>query len=235
MVGKTSLNSSRRVVAVERRLRLEPAGVDGLAAVGLRRGVGGRQRQVEARVEADRDHPRRDPARVGDQLGGRRARSRPPPRARARRRRGSRPRPRRRSGSTAPPGKHPDPRHEARLVVALSRADLEPAIGVLAAAAQQDHRGGGPRRRGCRRARAARRRPRDLAHAASLATLDGAEWWPRRAQQLWICTSCGFIYDPAEGDPDGGVPPGTAFDDIPDDWFCPVCGARKADFEPYEE
>jgi rubredoxin len=53
-------------------------------------------------------------------------------------------------------------------------------------------------------------------------------------KQLWVCTSCGFIYDPDEGDPDGGVPPGTAFDDIPDDWFCPVCGARKADFEPYE-
>jgi rubredoxin len=51
----------------------------------------------------------------------------------------------------------------------------------------------------------------------------------------WICTSCGFIYDPAEGDPDGGVPPGTAFEEIPDDWFCPVCGARKSDFEPYEE
>jgi rubredoxin len=53
--------------------------------------------------------------------------------------------------------------------------------------------------------------------------------------QLYVCTSCGFIYDPDEGDPDGGVPPGTAFEDIPDDWFCPVCGARKADFEPYEE
>src|SRR5205809_3165454 len=53
--------------------------------------------------------------------------------------------------------------------------------------------------------------------------------------QLWICTSCGFIYDPEEGDPDGGIPPGTPFESIPDDWFCPVCGARKADFEPYEE
>ena len=52
--------------------------------------------------------------------------------------------------------------------------------------------------------------------------------------QQWICTSCGFIYDPAEGDPDGGIPSGTAFTDIPDDWFCPVCGARKRDFEPYE-
>src|SRR3954464_1935269 len=52
-------------------------------------------------------------------------------------------------------------------------------------------------------------------------------------KQLFICTWCGFIYDPDEGDPDGGVPPGTSFDDIPDDWFCPVCGARKSDFEPY--
>jgi rubredoxin len=56
-----------------------------------------------------------------------------------------------------------------------------------------------------------------------------------QTKQLWICTSCGFIYDPDEGDPDGGIPPGTPFDEIPDDWFCPVCGARKSDFEPYED
>jgi rubredoxin len=49
---------------------------------------------------------------------------------------------------------------------------------------------------------------------------------------LWICDSCGFIYDPAIGDPDGGIPPGTAFGDIPKDWFCPVCGARTSDFRP---
>ena len=54
------------------------------------------------------------------------------------------------------------------------------------------------------------------------------------ATQQWICESCGFIYDPEEGDPDGGVPAGTAFDDIPADWVCPVCGARKKDFAPYE-
>jgi rubredoxin len=53
--------------------------------------------------------------------------------------------------------------------------------------------------------------------------------------QRWLCSSCGFIYDPAEGDPDGGIPPGTPFEEIPDDWFCPVCGARKADFEPYTD
>ena len=46
--------------------------------------------------------------------------------------------------------------------------------------------------------------------------------------QQWICTSCGYVYDPAEGDPDGGIPAGTEFEDIPDNWFCPVCGARKS-------
>lgn len=51
----------------------------------------------------------------------------------------------------------------------------------------------------------------------------------------WMCESCGYIYDPAVGDPDGGIPAGTAFEDIPDTWFCPVCGARKRDFEPYED
>jgi rubredoxin len=50
--------------------------------------------------------------------------------------------------------------------------------------------------------------------------------------ERWICESCGMIYDPAEGDPDGGIAPGTAFEDVPDDWFCPVCGARKRDFVP---
>ncbi len=52
--------------------------------------------------------------------------------------------------------------------------------------------------------------------------------------EKWICEACGFIYDPADGDPDGGIPAGTAFSDIPDDWFCPVCGAHKADFVPYD-
>ena len=44
------------------------------------------------------------------------------------------------------------------------------------------------------------------------------------------CIVCGFIYDPEEGDPDSGIPPGTPFEDIPDDWCCPVCGVSKADF-----
>ena len=45
------------------------------------------------------------------------------------------------------------------------------------------------------------------------------------------CTVCGWIYDPELGDPDGGIEPGTAFEDIPDDWQCPVCGAMKSEFE----
>ena len=47
----------------------------------------------------------------------------------------------------------------------------------------------------------------------------------------YVCVVCGYVYDPEEGDPDNGVDPGTKFDDIPDDWVCPVCGADKSQFE----
>jgi len=50
----------------------------------------------------------------------------------------------------------------------------------------------------------------------------------------WFCEPCGFIYDPEEGDPDSGIDPGTPFEDIPDDWMCPICGASKADFRELE-
>lgn len=46
----------------------------------------------------------------------------------------------------------------------------------------------------------------------------------------YICELCGYVYDPAVGDPDGGIAPGTAFEAIPDDWVCPVCGASKDSF-----
>jgi rubredoxin len=51
----------------------------------------------------------------------------------------------------------------------------------------------------------------------------------------YICAVCGYIYDPAEGDPDNGVAPGTAFEDVPDDWLCPTCGVGKEDFEESDE
>jgi len=49
--------------------------------------------------------------------------------------------------------------------------------------------------------------------------------------EKWECLACGYIYDPEEGDPDSGIAPGTAFEDIPDDWVCPVCGVGKDMFE----
>ncbi len=53
--------------------------------------------------------------------------------------------------------------------------------------------------------------------------------------QKYRCIICGYVYDPAEGDPDNDIPAGTPFEDLPDDWVCPVCGASKEDFEPVEE
>ena len=49
--------------------------------------------------------------------------------------------------------------------------------------------------------------------------------------QKYQCTICGFVYDPEEGDPDSGIAPGTPFEDIPEDWYCPVCGVTKSEFE----
>ncbi len=51
-------------------------------------------------------------------------------------------------------------------------------------------------------------------------------------EQKYQCDVCGYVYDPAEGDPALGIPKGTAFEDLPDDWTCPICGAAKSDFSP---
>lgn len=48
------------------------------------------------------------------------------------------------------------------------------------------------------------------------------------------CTLCGYVYDPQFGDPDSDIPAGTTFEDLPDDWICPECGAGKEDFTPAE-
>lgn len=76
-------------------------------------------------------------------------------------------------------------------------------------------------------------------YTAALKSLDGIateHQAPSDDPQLrkWICRQCSMIYDPVTGDPDSGIAPGTAFEDIPDDWQCPICGAKKSLFVPYE-
>ena len=48
--------------------------------------------------------------------------------------------------------------------------------------------------------------------------------------EKYVCQPCGYVYDPENGDPDGGIAPGTAFEDLPDDWLCPICGMGKEVF-----
>nr|WP_206205058.1 rubredoxin [Thermococcus sp. 9N3] len=50
----------------------------------------------------------------------------------------------------------------------------------------------------------------------------------------WRCIICGYIYDEDEGDPEDGIEPGTRFEDLPEDWVCPLCGAPKDQFEKIE-
>ncbi len=55
-----------------------------------------------------------------------------------------------------------------------------------------------------------------------------------RAEEMYQCqtVNCGYIYNPDKGDRKGKIPPGTPFEDLPDDWRCPICGATKAMFKP---
>lgn len=53
------------------------------------------------------------------------------------------------------------------------------------------------------------------------------------SMKKYKCKVCGYLYDPEMGDPDGGVAPGTPFEEIPFDWSCPVCGVTKDDFEEF--
>lgn len=53
--------------------------------------------------------------------------------------------------------------------------------------------------------------------------------------QKYVCLVCGYVYDPEVGDLTCGIIPGTAFEDIPDDWVCPECGVGKDEFEPVED
>ena len=53
-----------------------------------------------------------------------------------------------------------------------------------------------------------------------------------KKMKSYECTACGYVYDPEQGDPGGGVRPGTPFGELPDDWVCPNCGVEKDMFEP---
>jgi len=50
--------------------------------------------------------------------------------------------------------------------------------------------------------------------------------------EKYVCTNCGYIYDPAIGDPVSGIPPNTPFEDLPDDWVCPICYVPWDQFDP---
>jgi rubredoxin len=54
------------------------------------------------------------------------------------------------------------------------------------------------------------------------------------ADKTWMCVICGFVYDEAQGLPDEGIAPGTRWEDVPETWSCPDCGASKDDFDMVE-
>ena len=58
--------------------------------------------------------------------------------------------------------------------------------------------------------------------------------FPREAMKTYMCVICGFVYDEAKGLPDDGIAPGTRWEDVPENWKCPDCGAPKSDFELIE-
>jgi rubrerythrin len=72
-------------------------------------------------------------------------------------------------------------------------------------------------------------------YSEALKTLEGGEPFTKVTTQKWICRQCSMIYDPVIGDPDSGIAAGTPFEEIPDDWHCPICGAQKKLFVPYAE
>jgi rubredoxin len=51
-----------------------------------------------------------------------------------------------------------------------------------------------------------------------------------KAMEKYVCSVCQYVYDPASGDPSAGIEPGVSFEDLPDDWVCPVCGVGKDQF-----
>jgi len=60
------------------------------------------------------------------------------------------------------------------------------------------------------------------------------EKWRNKRMKKYVCNVCGYVYDPQEGDPDNGIEPGTAFEDLPEDWVCPLCSVGKDEFSEAE-
>jgi len=78
-------------------------------------------------------------------------------------------------------------------------------------------------------------RKADYEHIAGVRWEKNATLWKEDMHmKKYRCMVCGYIYDPKNGDPDGGIAPGTPFEDIPAQWVCPVCGASKDMFEEIE-
>jgi len=73
---------------------------------------------------------------------------------------------------------------------------------------------------------------KEKAESAESGCLKSVNTDRRTKMQKYTCQVCGYVYDPAVGDPENGVAPGTSFEDLPADWVCPVCGADKSQFEP---
>ena len=65
--------------------------------------------------------------------------------------------------------------------------------------------------------------------------IDNQQHLNKKKMKKYRCTVCEWIYDPEVGDPEGGIAPGTAFEDIPEDWVCPLCGVGKDQFEEVVE
>jgi len=57
---------------------------------------------------------------------------------------------------------------------------------------------------------------------------------PKKKYKMYKCRVCGYVYDPSKGDPEGGIAPDTSFEELPDDWVCPLCGATKQAFDPLD-
>lgn len=63
----------------------------------------------------------------------------------------------------------------------------------------------------------------------SFLIIDKKEWILK--VEIWVCSICGYEYNPENGDPENGIAPGTKFEDLPEDWVCPICGVGKDMFE----